>query len=304
MARPPAGHRGPGPFRAKQVSIGFWLAGPAGLLMILFTLAPVLAVGLLSLTDYQLGTAGLNFIGSANYTEMLADRTFRVSLVNTLIYAAGAAPGSVLLGLALAWLIEARPEGRAFYRTIFFLPVMTTSVAMLVVWEFILHPNFGLLNLVLAKLGLTGANWLQDRSTALLTVCLIGIWQTVGFSMILFMAGLRSIPRELYEAAALDGAGSAWARFRLVTWPLLGPVTLFVLIITTIRSFQVFDTVSVLTQGGPNRATEVLLYTMYSEGFVYFRTGYASALTMVFLVLVLALTALKFRLTERKVHYA
>ncbi len=139
---------------------------------------------------------------------------------------------------------------------------------------------------------------------ALPTLCMIGIWQMLGLNMVLFMAGLKSIPRDLYEAADVDGADSAWERFRTVTWPMLGPATMFASVVTAIRSFQVFDTVAVLTQGGPNKATEVLLYTMYTEGFSFFRTGYASAITVVFLVVVLSLTLLQAWLAERRTHYA
>lgn len=138
----------------------------------------------------------------------------------------------------------------------------------------------------------------------LYTLAGIGIWQSVGFNMVLFMAGLQSIPKDLYEAASVDGVSNAWDRFRSVTWPMLGPVSLFVIVITAIRSFQVFDTVQVLTKGGPNRASEVLLYTMYSEGFEFFRTGYASAVTMVFLAFVLTIAALKTWFLDRRVHYA
>jgi multiple sugar transport system permease protein len=132
----------------------------------------------------------------------------------------------------------------------------------------------------------------------------IGIWQMVGLNMVLFMAGLKSIPPDLYEAADVDGADSAWERFRTVTWPMLGPATVFVGVISAIRSFQVFDTVAILTQGGPNKATEVLLHTMYTEGFSFFRTGYASAITVVFLIIVFALTILQAWFSERRVHYS
>ncbi len=280
------------------------LAGPALFLILLFLIGPLICVALLSLTDYQLGASTLNYVGGKNYSEMFGDRVFRKSLSNTLLYVAITVPGSVLLGLGAALLIEADRGLRTFYRAIYFLPVMATLIAMSIVWEFMLHPQFGIVNQLVKALGLARIDWLQNQSVVLFTLSGIGIWQSLGFNMVLFMAGLTSIPKDLYEAAAVDGADSAIDRFRLVTWPMLGPVTLFVVVITAIRSFQVFDTVQVLTKGGPNKASEVLLYTMYSEGFEFFRSGYASAVTVVFLVFVLALSALKVFVLDKRVHYA
>lgn len=280
------------------------LAGPASALILLFLIAPLVCVALLSLTDYQLGAQALRYVGLDNYSQMFADRVFRRSLENTLIYVSVVVPLSVGLGLGAALLIEAGTSLRAFYRTVYFLPVMATLIAMAIVWEFALHPNLGLVNLVLKKAGIAGPDWLHDRHIVLYTLAGIGVWQSLGFNMVLFMAGLQAIPRDLYEAASVDGVSNAWDRFRTVTWPMLGPVSLFVIVITAIRSFQVFDTVQVMTKGGPNRASEVLLYTMYSEGFEFFRTGYAAAVTMVFLAFVLALAALKTWFLDRRVHYA
>ena len=280
------------------------LAGPAGALILVFLVGPLVCIALLSLTDYQLGAKTLRWIGLTNYTEMFADRVFRRSLENTLVYVCVVVPVSVGLGLGAALLIEAGTALRAFYRTVYFLPVMATLIAMAIVWEFALHPKLGLVNLSLKAIGFAGVDWLQNRHVALYTLAGIGIWQSVGFNMVLFMAGLQAIPKDLYEAAAVDGVSSAWERFRTITWPMLGPVSLFVIVITAIRSFQVFDTVQVMTKGGPNRATEVLLYTMYSEGFEFFRTGYAAAVTMVFLAFVLTLAILKTWFLDRRVHYA
>ncbi len=284
--------------------LGWLLSLPANSLMLLFLVGPILAVLALSFTDWQLGMDSFAWVGLDNYQEMLTDDTFWHSLKNTMIYVAVVVPGSVVLGLGAAMLIEAGQHGKAFYRAVYFLPVMATLIAMSIVWQVILHPDFGLINLMLKELGITGPNWLQDRELVLYVLCGIGIWQQVGFNLVLFLSGLMAVPSHLYEAAEMDGASSAWARFRLVTWPMLGPITLFVLVITSIKAFQVFDTVQVLTQGGPNKASEVLLYTMYTEAFEYFRTSYAAAVTVVFLFFVLLLTLLKARFVERKVHYS
>lgn len=294
------------PRRAAGWSLGWqagMLAGPALVLMLVFLIGPLLVVIGLSLTNYQLGASSLRFVGLGNYAEMLADRTFRKSLTNTLIYVGIVVPSSVLLGLGAALLIEADRSLRTFYRAVYFLPVMATLIAMAIVWEFMLHPQFGVVNLMLSAVGLKGQNWLQDQSLVLFTFCAIGIWQSVGFNMVLFMAGLTAIPSDLYEAASVDGVNNGLDRFRIVTWPMLGPVTLFVIVITSIRSFQVFDTVEVLTKGGPNKASEVLLYTMYTEAFSFFRTGYAASVTVIFLAFVLALSALKVFVLDRRTHY-
>lgn len=280
------------------------MAAPAVALMCLLLLGPLLGVFALSLTDYQLGSPTFSWIGLANYQEMFSDRVFWISLRNTLTYVAIVVPAAVGLGLGVALLIESGASLRALYRTVYFLPVMATLIAMSIVWEFMLHPQFGLINGLLRDAGISGFSWLQDRRTALYALCVIGIWQALGFNMVLFLAGLVSIPRQLYDAAEMDGARSAWARFRLVTWPMLGPTTLFVVVITGIRSFQVFDTVHVLTKGGPSKSSEVLIHTMYIESFEFFRSGYGAALTVVFLVFVLLLTLVKSALANRGVHYA
>lgn len=287
-----------------QSTTAWTLAAPAVVLMALMLVGPTLAVVALAFTDYQLGAQSLEWIGLGNFRDLANDRTFWKSLSNTLLYAAIVVPGSVALGLGAALLIESGTSLRAFYRAVFFIPVMSTLIAMAIAWEFMLHPGFGLVNLALKSVGIAGPNWLRTDGLALYVLAVIGIWQQFGFNMVLFLAGLVSIPRLLYEAAAMDGASSPWERFRLVTWPMLGPVTLFVVVISAIRAFQVFDTVAVLTKGGPNKSTEVLLYSMYAEGFEFFRSGYASAITVVFLLLVLAVTVIKARVMEKRVHYA
>ncbi len=276
---------------------------PAIVLMLLMLIGPLCAVIALSFTDYQLGAPSLAWIGLANYQEMLDDRVFWIALTNTIVYVAIVVPLAVGLGLAVALLIESGSSLRSWYRTIYFLPVMATLIAMSIVWEFMLHPQFGLINALLASVGIEGYSCLQDRRTALYALCAIGIWQALGFNMVLFLAGLMSIPRHLYDAAEIDGARSGWDKFRLVTWPMLGPTTLFVVIITSIRGFQVFDTVHVLTKGGPSKSTEVLIHRMYVEGFEFFRSGYGAALTIVFLAFVLLLTLIKAQLAGRRVHY-
>jgi multiple sugar transport system permease protein len=201
-------------------------------------------------------------------------------------------------------LIESEGIGRSFFRTAYFLPVASLLVAMATVWQYLFHPTIGPVNALLRLADIEGPNWLGASSYVLYGLSIIGIWQSVGFNLVLFLAGLTAIPRELYAAAHVDGARSSWDRFRLVTWPMLGPTTLFVTTISIINSVKVFETVKTLTEGGPNKASEVLLFTIYQEGFVYLRVGYASAMTVVFLIILVILMFLQYRIQDRQVHYS
>ena len=294
----------PGHLARGDILHAFCLAGPATFFLFALLLGPVVGVVIMSLTNWQLGAKSFDFVGLANYHELFGDTVFWISLGNTLIYVGVVVPTAIAIALSVAILIESNESLKRFYRTAYFLPVTGTVVAMAVAWEFILHQNFGFLNTVLHALGFEGENWLNDESTVLMTLAVIGIWLKVGYYMVIFLAGLNSIPSDLYEAAELDGADSAWDRFTRVTWPMLGPAMLFVLVIATIQSLQVFETVAVLTRGGPSRASDVLLYTLYKEGFVFFRVGYASALTVIFLAFILVITIINVRWMDKRIHYA
>jgi multiple sugar transport system permease protein len=279
------------------------LAGPAALLMLALLVAPTIAILGLSFTDAELGAPEWHFLGLDAYAELLSDARFLRSIGNTALYVAIVTPVSVALGLGLAMLIEADLPFRAAFRSLYFLPVVSLTVAMATVWQYLMHPISGPLNLVLGLFGVPAVNWLGSSDTVLFAMALIGIWQAVGFNMVLFLAGLTAINRELYAAAEIDGARSAWGRFRLVTWPMLGPTTLFVVTITIVNALKVFDTVATLTQGGPGKGSEVLLWTIYQEGFVYLRTGAASAMAVVFIAVLLVLLVIQTRVLDRRVHY-
>jgi multiple sugar transport system permease protein len=289
---------------ARHEAMAAWrLCAPTLALMLLLLVLPSLAVVGLSLTDAELGSSDWNFLGLDAYRDLLGDRNFQRAFRNTAVYVGLVAPASVVLGLALALLIEAGTAGRAFFRSVFFLPVVSLIVAMATVWQYLMHPTIGPLNLLLGKLGLPAVNWLGTSGTVLWGLAIIGIWQAVGFNMVLYLAGLTSIDRTLYQAAEIDGAQSAWERFRLVTWPMLSPMTLFVITITVINSVKVFETVAALTQGGPARASEVLLWSIYQEGFVYLHIGTASAMAVVFVAVLLVLILVQTRVLEQRVQY-
>lgn len=279
------------------------LAGPAMLLLIGLFLLPSLAVFVIAATDWQFGARTLRFVGLRNFVELLRDETFRRSFVQTLGFVAATVPVTVGLALALAILIESGRSARAFYRAVHFLPFMATMAAMALAWEALLHPTIGLVNQGLGLFGFAGANWLRDQALVLPTLGAIFVWQNLGFALVLFLAGLKAIPRDLYDAADVDGADGALSRFGTVTLPLLGPVAMFVLIVIALRAFEVFDTVKVLTQGGPSKSSEMLLHTLYVESFEFLRTGYGAAVSVVFLVIVVSLTLLQARVLDRRVHY-
>ncbi|TCZ51770.1 carbohydrate ABC transporter permease [Roseicella aquatilis] len=287
-----------------EAAAGWLLAAPAALALFALLLGPSLMLLALSFTDWELGADGLRWIGLGNYAELLEDDSFLAALRNTLLYVAVVMPASIGLGLGVALLVEGGTRLRAAFRAIYFLPVVSLLVAMATAWQFLLHPTIGPVNRLLGLFGITPVNWLGSSDWVLPSLCAIGVWENLGYVVVLFMAGLIAIPAELYAAAEVDGARSGWARFRLVTWPLLGPTTLFVVTITAIRCLRVFDTVAALTKGGPNKASEVLLHVMYKEGFTYFRIGYSAAITAVFLAVVLALMLLQTRILDRRVHYA
>lgn len=288
----------------SEAMAAIWLAGPATLALIALFILPVLAVFGVAFTDWQFGATSLSFVGLANFRDVLGDADFRTSILNTFVYVLIVVPATVVLGLLVALLVESGSSLRAFYRAVHFLPYMAMLAAMAISWEGLLHPTIGLVNHVLAAAGLPTANWLRDQDTVLVALAVIGIWQNLGFAMVLFLAGLKAIPKDLYDAASVDGADLWLDRLRTVTLPMLGPTTMFVVIVVALDAFRVFDTVQILTQGGPNHASDVLLYTLYRESFVYLRTGYGAAVTVVFLAIVVSLTLVQARAMDRRVHYA
>jgi len=289
--------------RRGESAIAWLFVAPFLVGLVLFLLIPCLAVLAMAFTDWQLGAGHISFTGLANFAEIASERNVRISAGNTIAYALMVAPVSVVLGVWLAVSIESSAIGRTFFRSVFFLPVVSTTVAMAIVWEFLLHPSLGPINTAIAWLGFPRQSFLNNASTVLPTLAAIGTWENAGYIMVLVMAGLKTIPRELYDAAAVDGADRPYERFWTVTFPMLGPTLAFVIVVAFLRSFRVFETVAAITQGGPRRASEVMLFTIYQEGFEFFRVGYASALTVVFVLVLLAITFAKFRLLDRRVHY-
>lgn len=282
---------------------GLGFSTPAFILLLLTNLAPLVALALLSVTNYELGAVDFSFIGLKNLNTAMSDPVIRRSLTNTFLYVAIVVPGGVLLSLLVAILVHRRTRTRGFYEVIYFLPVTSTLIAMATMWQFLLHPSLGPINAFLKYAGVGEVAFLSDPRLVIPTLAAIGIWQLIGFNMVLFLAGLSAIPRELYEAADVDGASNPIDRFIRVTWPLLGPTTMFVIVTTFITAFKVFDTVAVMTRGGPMGSSEVLLYAVYLEGFQYFHLSYAATLTLIFLAFTLVFSVAQTFVLDRRVHY-
>jgi len=289
--------------RRAALSAGIFLA-PALVLIAVFFFLPVLAALLLSFTDFDLYALGdlnrLRFVGFANYLQLLQSPLFWTALGNTFYFVLAGGPLSVAISLGAALLVNARlTRFSGFFRAAFFLPVVTTLVAVAVVWRYLYHPRHGLLNYGLSLLGIDPIDWLGDPDWAMPAIILMAVWKNFGFNMIIFIAGLQNIPPQLYEAARIDGA-NAWRRFRHITLPLLGPTFLFVALMTMIGYFQVFAEPYVMTQGGPANRTLSVVLLMYEEGFRWWNMGYASAAAFVLFALILAGTVLQLRLRGRE----
>lgn len=276
---------------------------PAFLILLIFFLLPACVTVFISFTDWQLGGSNFSFVGISNYIELLQNEDFQKSISNTLLLNFFIVPLSFVVSLGLALTITSVSRASGFWQTIYFIPVTSNMVAMAVVWDYLLHPELGFVAQIFLSLGLEPINWLNDRSIVLFTIGFISMWQLIGYYTVLFLAGLLNIPKTLYEAALVDGAATSWDRFINITWPMLSPTSLFVFIITVIKSFQIFDVVKVLTEGGPDKASEIILHTLYQEGFIFFRMGNAASIATIFFAVMLALTLYQMRIFERYVHY-
>jgi multiple sugar transport system permease protein len=281
---------------------GGLLALPGTLLLLSLLIVPALVVLPVAFTDWEFGRGRIALIGWQNFLELSEDPRFAAALRNTIAYVVMVVPSTVGLALFLALLIDGSGRLKAFYRTAHFLPVVSTLAAMAVAWDAILHPTFGLLNHLLEFAGIPGRNWLREDGLVLPTLAVIGVWHNLGFAVIMFLAGLRSVPSALLDAAALDGATGAIDKARVVILPLLGPIVVFVTVLTAKRALAVFDTVTVMTAGGPDNASEVLLHLLYIESFQHLRAGYGAAVSVIYLLLVTAVMAGQ-RIVDRRMRY-
>ena len=283
---------------------GAWtFVTPALLVIGLFFLLPVLAAFALSLTDFDLyalaDPKNLRFVGLGNYIDVLHASLFWKSLFNTLYFVVVGVPLSIASSLGAALLLSS-PLARfkSFYRTALFAPVVTTVVAVAVIWRYLFHTRYGLINYALGHLGIAPIDWLGDPHWSMPAIILFAVWKNFGYNMIILLAGLQSIPLDLYEAARIDGA-SRWQQFRFITLPSLKPVLLLVGIITVAGYFQLFAEPYVMTRGDPLQSTVSVLYYMYEEGFKWWSLGRASAIAFILFVLILAITRVMLYVSRR-----
>ena len=288
----------------KRGAAGWLFASPALLAIGLFFGLPVLAAFVLSLTDFDLyalaDPRNLRFVGLHNYFDLLATPMFWKALGNTCYFVFVGVPLSLAASLGAALLLDARAARfKALFRTSLFAPVVTTLVAVAVIWRYLFHTQYGLVNWLLGHTGIGPIDWLGDPHWAMPTIILFAVWKNFGYNMVIFLAGLQAIPRDLYEAARIDGA-SRWKQFLHITLPMLGPVLLVVGVITVSGYFQLFAEPYVMTRGDPLQSTVSVLYFMFEEGFKWWNLGRASAVAFLLFLIILGATALMLRLGRRK----
>jgi multiple sugar transport system permease protein len=289
-----------GVLERRQARAAWFFLAPALALIGFFFFLPILGGFVLSLTDFDIYAIGspeiARFVGARNYAQVLHGWEFWNALRNTIYFVIVGGPLSVLASLGAALLLSARlVRLKGLFRTAYFAPVVTTLVAVAIVWRYLYHPRYGFLNYALGALGVGPIDWLGDPRWAMPAIILLAVWKNFGYNMLILTAGLQSIPEELYEAAEVDGA-SAWRRFRSITLPGLAPTFLFVGVITMIGYFQLFAEPYVMTQGGPLRSTTSVMLLMYEEGFRWWRMGKASAIAFLLFAIVLAGTLAQLRM--------
>lgn len=285
---------------AEQGRAAWLFLTPALGLISLFFFLPVLASFLLSFTDFDIyaiaDLSNVRLVGMRNYTRLIDSPIFWIALKNTFYFVLVGGPLTMAVSLGAALLVNARlVRFRGFFRTLYFAPFVTTLVAVAIVWRYLYHRQYGLINHALGAVGIPPVDWLGDPGWAMPAIILLAVWKNFGYNMLIFIAGLQAIPQELYEAAYLDGAGP-WRRFRHVTLPMLGPTLLFVGLITMIGFFQLFAEPYVMTQGGPLQSTTSMVLLMYEEGFRWWRMGYAAAVAFVLFLVILAFMLVQRRL--------
>ena len=288
--------------RSREWLYGWLLVLPAAALLALFTHYPIVATLWGSFHSTPKGARPAVWVGLDNYQALVDDPIFWKSLVNNLWFALGTIPASIAIALLMAIWVNGRIQGRGFLRLAYFTPTVLPMIAVANIWLFFFTPEYGLLEKALAVFGAGTHNWLGSKSTALACLMVVTVWKEAGFFMIFYLAALQSMSPNLAEAAAIEGASRGYF-FRRVTFPLLMPTTLFVLVNAVINAFRLVDHVVVMTRGGPDNATSLLLYYVYAIGFRFWDTAYAAALTMVLLALLGAAALAQFWFLERKIHY-
>lgn len=287
----------------REACCGYLYLLPATAVLVCFWFLPVLYAFVISFYRWDFMNPVKTYVGLQNYIHLLTSHEFWRVMGNTVYYMAGSIPPTMFIALVLALALNEKIKCLAFFRTAVFTPVISCIIAMSAVWMWMYDPINGLLNYFLQFVGFQPMQWLSNTETAMPALILMDIWKHVGYDMIIYLAGIQSIPESYYEAAKIDGAGQ-WNRFRHVTWPLLAPTTLFILIISVIQRFQVFSMVHTMTGGGPAGATDVVVYYLYENAFRNFEMGYAFAISYILFLFIFAVTLIQWKFGAKKVHYA
>jgi multiple sugar transport system permease protein len=294
-------HRTPWNLKLKRWLPGYLFSGPVIVWFLAFNFIPIIAGLVLGFYQWDILNPPKP-VGFDNFAAVLKDELFWQSMVNTLYYAVASVTLTVALSLGLAMALNQKLGSIALYRTLFFLPAVTATVAVSMVWRWLYNTDYGIFNFVLSLVGIPPLNWLGEPGLAMPAVIVMSVWRSAGFNTIIFLAGLQGIPKEYYEASSLDGAGRL-ARFRHVTLPLISPTTFFVMVTGLINSWQVFDQVYAMTRGGPLFATTTAVYLIYSNAFEWNKAGYASAMAYYLFVAIMLFPLVQFILQRRWVHY-
>lgn len=275
---------------------------PSTILFLLFSVWPLVYSLILSSQAGNIFTGGTKFVGIDNYLKLLSDQDFLNALKNTFIYTLGNVLPSLLIGYIIAVLLDVSFRGVNLYRSVVFAPLVTSMVAISAVWMWIYHPDYGVLNGILNSLGLGSQQWLTSSNTALFSLIIMGIWKNLSFCTVLFVGALQNVPADVLEAALIDGASDLKITFQ-IKFPLVSPTAILIAVMLTIQSFQTFTEVNVMTDGGPAKATELIVPLLYDQAFTYSNYGYSSAIAVVLFSLVLLLTLIQIRVSNRKVFY-
>jgi multiple sugar transport system permease protein len=286
----------------RNIINGYLFLLPNFLGFLCFVFLPAIAAFILAFCKWD-AFSPPRLIGLRNFITMFRDETFRISFVNNLIYTFGSVPLTILLALLLALALNCNLKFLSLYRMVYFLPYITAMVAVAMIWRMLYHPRYGPINMFLKSLGIEDPpGWISSSKWALWSIIFMQAWKNCGYYMVILLAGLKGIPRQLYEAATIDGT-TAFQRFRYVTMPMLSPTMFFVLIVSVISSFKVFDSINIMTEGGPGRSTNVLVYHIYRVGFINLNFGYASSIALVLFVLIMTMTLIQFQGQKKWVDY-
>ncbi|HCY75831.1 MAG TPA: sugar ABC transporter permease [Ignavibacteriales bacterium] len=286
----------------NKINAAYFFLAPALSAIFIFFFIPVIAAFFISFTDFDIYALGnlstVRFVGLSNYLKLFEDPLFFTALKNTFYFVILAGPLSIVVSLGAALLLNSKLiKFKGIFRLSYFIPVVTTLVAVAIVWRFIYHPRFGIINYILSLIGIAPVDWLGDTSTAMPAIVIMSVWKNFGYNMIIFIAGLQNIPEDLYEAASIEGA-SGWQKFKSITLPMLAPTTIFISIITMIGYFQLFAEPYVMTQGGPLNSTLSIVQFMYQEGFRWWNMGYSASIAFVLFLIILIGTIIQLKVQK------